>query len=103
MSKEYIKSVATKIYQSCISLFEERVVSDSLKQVLLQQLKNYYEDIEPKDEKYLRSLQFMYENWSNTLPKKEEQPKLREPIYFFKPRGEFFPPKPPAKEDERKG
>ena len=103
MSQEYIKSVATKIYQSCITLFEERVVSDVLKQDLLLQLKQYYEDIEPKDERYLRSLQFMFENWSNTLPKKEEPPKVREPIYFFKPRGEFFPPKTPAKEGERKG
>lgn len=85
MSKKYIQNVADSIYKSCVNLFNERVVDDTLKQNLLKQLKEYFE-IEPKDEKYLRSLQFMFENWSNTLPLKESQPKV---VHFYKPPADY--------------
>lgn len=84
MSEQYIQNVAKNIYESCIKLFNERVIDDGLKQVLLKQLEDYYTST-PKNMKYLRSLQFMYENWSRTLPKTQEMPGSKEPIYFFKP------------------
>lgn len=93
MSERYIQNVAENIYQSCIKLFEKRVVDETLKQILLQQLQNYYE-ITPKDINYIRSLQFMYENWEKTLPKKDEPPTKKEVVYFYKPRGECLPPNP---------
>ena len=103
MSERYIQYVADNIYQSCITLFEERVVDDKLKQILLKQLKDYFE-MTPKDLNYIRSLQFMYENWAKTIPPKpqEEQSTTKKVVYFYKPRGECFPLKPPAlKVDEQ--
>lgn len=84
MSERYIQNVATNIYNSCVNLFEERVVDDDLKQMLLSQLKNYY-DIQPKDMRYLRSLQFMYENWNNTLPPKQSTSPKKNVVFFHSP------------------
>lgn len=88
MSEQYIQTVATKIYNSCVNLFEERVVDEDLKQILLSQLQNYYE-IQPKDSNYLRSLQFMFENWNNTLPQKKPASPVKNVVFFHTPHKDY--------------
>lgn len=97
MSEQYIQKIGENIFQSCKTLFEERVVDNNLKQLLLQQLDDYSK-LEPKDINYVRSLQFMYENWQNTLPRKQETSDKKEVVYFFKPREECFAVKAPVED-----
>ena len=86
MTPRHIEIVAEKIYHSCLTLLNDRLEDHtSQKEICLLQLDNYY-NMKPKDQQYLNSLQFLYENWCKTLPqKKQEQPKKKEVIYFYKP------------------
>lgn len=90
MTPRHIEIVAEKIFNSCLQLLNERLENNSSKkQICLQQLNDYY-NIKPKDQVYLKNLQFLFETWSKTIPKietEETQKKNKEVIYFYKPFG----------------
>lgn len=96
------------IYERCLKMFDERVQDSPLKDQLKCRLEQLYND--RSHPYYLRNLQFMYENWDNTIPKKHVELKPRAPIQFYNPKPGYLegrmdpPPLPPeVPEKPRRG